>query len=202
MTYRISLREARDEYFRCNGFGPDGGYSARWVDFKLGSLPFPIPNSPSRKAAVPFHDLHHLVTGYATDFVGEREISAWELGAGCQRAWFAWQINLGGLGGGLLLAPRRVARAFARGLASDTLYGSDYDSLLDDGVDEVRTRLGLDRAPPPLGVRGAAWLALAGVTGIAWGLIQFALLLPLVPIGLVAGKLRAARSATVVTSTR
>ena len=43
-----SLREARDRYFSDNGFGPTGGYEDKWVDFKLGPLPFPFPNSPAR----------------------------------------------------------------------------------------------------------------------------------------------------------
>jgi hypothetical protein len=78
-----TLAHARDDYFRVNGFGANGGYDDAWVDFKLGPIPMPFPNTPSRKRAVRFHDLHHALTGYATDVRGEFEISAWEIGSGC-----------------------------------------------------------------------------------------------------------------------
>ncbi|HSO31503.1 MAG TPA: hypothetical protein VLT33_03275, partial [Labilithrix sp.] len=64
----LTMRAARALYFENNGFGADGGYGAAWVDFKLGPLPFPFPNTPQRIDAVKFHDLHHVLTGYDTDF--------------------------------------------------------------------------------------------------------------------------------------
>jgi hypothetical protein len=188
------MRAARDRYFADNGFGPDGGYGKPWVDFKFGRVPFPFPNTPARVAAVRFHDLHHVLTGYGTDLTGEFEISAWEIGAGCKRSWFAWQINLGGLGAGMLTAPRATARAFSRGLASDSLYGVEYESLLDERVDAVRARLRLDRPVAPLSTIGRLGLAFATVAGLVWGVVQLAVLLPLTPIGVLAG-MRAKRHA-------
>lgn len=141
-----SMREARKRYFEANGFGADGGYQAKWVHFKLGPLSLTIPNTASRVRAVAFHDLHHVVTGYATDYVGEFEISAWEIGAGCRDFWAAWFINLGGLTGGALLAPRRTWRAFVRGRNSVSLYGAALDSLLEQSVAEVRASTQLDTA--------------------------------------------------------
>jgi hypothetical protein len=185
-----SLLSARDDYFATNGFGADGGYADAWVDFKLGPIPFPFPNTAGRVAAVRFHDLHHVLTGYATDFLGELEISAWEIGAGCKRNLFAWQINLGGLGGGMLLAPRRTARAFFRGLASQTLYGAAYEPLLERSVAAVQQELKLDIPPALPGPLGWLSLLLATLVGIALGLFQFAVLLPLVPVGLFMNVLR------------
>src|SRR4051812_17637276 len=89
----LTLRAARDAYFTANGFGADGGYAAAWVDFKLGPVPLPFPNTASRVRAVGYHDLHHVLTGYRTDTVGEFLIAAWELGAGCERFFTAWQLN-------------------------------------------------------------------------------------------------------------
>jgi len=189
-----TMKNARDEYFRRNGFGPNGGYDEAWVDFKLGTVPFPFPNSPARKKAVPFHDLHHVVTGYTTDFRGEVEISAWEIGAGCKTVWFAWMINLGGLLAGMMIAPRATARAFARGLDSHTLYGESYDALLEQRVEDVKTRLGLSRPTPEVSARSVALLALATLGGLFSGLLQFAMMLPLVPFGLLAGHLRKHRT--------
>lgn len=192
----LSLRAARDEYFVRNGFGPDGGYSASWVDFKLGPIPFPFPNTKGRIAAVRFHDLHHLVTQYATDFLGELEISAWEIGAGCKGNLTAWAINLGGLGGGMWLAPRRTAAAFQRGLATRTLYGENYETLLNETLGSVRERLGLTQ-PVVATWSGRALLVAATLAGNALGLLLFAILLPLVPFGLLLNIPRAhARSTT------
>src|SRR5688572_7376869 len=92
-----SMSDARAAYFKANGFGADGGYSDAWVDFKLGPVPFPFPNTKARVRAVRYHDLHHVLTGYGTDILGEFEISAWEIGAGCKDFVAAWQLNLGGM---------------------------------------------------------------------------------------------------------
>lgn len=140
------MRVARDLYFAANAFGDHGGYDAAWVQFKLGPLPLSIPNTASRVRAVAFHDLHHVVTGYDTDMVGELEISAWEIGAGCRDYWAAWFINLGGLAGGLFAAPRRTFRAFVRGRHSVTLYGQDLDALLGRRVGDLRMQCRLSAA--------------------------------------------------------
>ena len=73
MTYddALSLRDARQRYFTANGF--DGSYSERWVKLKAGPFTFGFPNAPGRVRAVKLHDLHHVVTGYATDLIGEME---------------------------------------------------------------------------------------------------------------------------------
>ena len=57
-------------------------YDASVVKVTFWSITFPLPNPPSRQIAVRLHDLHHVVTGYGTDPVGEAEISAWELRRG------------------------------------------------------------------------------------------------------------------------
>src|SRR4051794_14211722 len=48
-----SLAQALRGYFDENGFGEDGGYSSAWVDFHLGPIPMPFPNTAARKRAVP-----------------------------------------------------------------------------------------------------------------------------------------------------
>ena len=94
-TDELTLREARARYFRENGFGEDGGYAKRWVEVQLGPIPFAFPNTQARVRAVLTHDLHHVVTGYATDLVGEAEIAAWVAAA----------LGLWGTSLALLLAP-------------------------------------------------------------------------------------------------
>ncbi len=188
------MLEARARYFAENGFGDDGGYGAKWVDFKLGPLPFPFPNSAARVRAVRYHDLHHVLTGYRTDFLGELEISAWEIGAGCKDFWAAWQLNLGGLAGGTLLIPRRTFRAFVRGRHAQSLYGLPLDELLGSTVGDVRAKLRVEAAPAATAGDVLAFLA-AFLVGFVVGLTTLALLLPLLPIGLIALNLRRATSA-------
>jgi hypothetical protein len=185
---RLTLAQARDEYFRANDFGPNGGYDDAWVDFKLGPIPMPFPNTPGRRRAVRFHDLHHVLTGYATDVRGEFEISAWEVGSGCARFWTAWQLNLSGLTGGLLACPRRTWRAFVRGRHSRNLYGGAvYDeALLARRVDEMQRELGLDAAVPPAMAGDALRMAVAAAAGLAVGGVMFVLMVPVAVVANVA----------------
>jgi hypothetical protein len=174
------MRAARDAYYVANGFPPDGGDSSRWVDFKLGPLPMPFPNTAPRKRAVRLHDLHHVLTGYRTDIVGEFEISAWELAAGCGEYSAAWFLDLTGLAGGVAFAPRRTWRAFLRGVSSRNLYaGAEYgDALLDRTVDAVRAELGMDNEPSGATGADALRFAVYVIAGSALGIAT----LPLVPI--------------------
>lgn len=185
----LTMRAARALYFENNGFGADGGYGAAWVDFKLGPLPFPFPNTPQRIDAVKFHDLHHVLTGYDTDFRGELEISAWEIAAGCKGYAAAWVLNLGGMAAGLFTCPVRVLDAFARGRRSRTLYGERFDPLLEQTVGALRADHVAEGSPPP-SAADALRFALACVAGLAVGLTLFALVVPLVPVGLVMSWLR------------
>jgi hypothetical protein len=190
---KVTMRDARAAYFTENGFGDDGGYGAKWVDFKLGPLPFPFPNTAARVRAVRYHDLHHVLTGYRTDFLGELEISAWEIGAGCKDFWAAWQLNLGGLAGGALMIPRRTFRAFVRGRHAESLYGLPLEELLDATVADVRAKLGVEAAPRATVADVLAFVGAVGV-GLAVGLLTFALVVPLLPVGLVALNVRRAVS--------
>ena len=139
-----TLVQARTRYFETNGFGADGGYNDAWVDFKLGPIPMPFPNTKSRLRAVRYHDLHHVLTGYETDVAGEFEISAWEIGSGCADHFAAWQLNLGGMAAGMFYMPKRIWKAFVRGRHSRNLYREQYDdALLARRVDEAQRSMSL-----------------------------------------------------------
>jgi hypothetical protein len=187
----LTMREARARYFRDNGFGEDGGYGDAWVDFKLGPVPFPFPNTPQRVKAVRYHDLHHVLTGYRTDFPGEVEISAWEIGAGCKDFIAAWQLNLSGMAAGPLFMPRRTLRAFIRGRHSETLYGLDYEPLLEQTVAEARRAMHVPDAAPRAGAADWILFVLALIAGWVIGLLSLAVFLPLLPLGLLTNFLRA-----------
>jgi hypothetical protein len=143
----LTMREAKQAMFQRAGIPADGGDSEAWVDFKLGPVPMPFPNTDARRRAVKLHDLHHVLTGYRTDIIGEFEISAWEIASGCGRFAVPWGLNLMGLTAGLLVAPRRTMRAFWRGARSSSLYTTlTHDEVIDLPVTEVGRRLTL---PPP-----------------------------------------------------
>jgi len=161
-----TLLQARTDLFARSGIAPDGGYADRWVHLKLGPIPLAIPNTTTRKDAVRFHDLHHPLTGYETNWAGEFEISAWEIASGCADKSFAWMINLQGLAGGTISWPRRTFRAFVRGLRTQNLYRERFDdALLASSLEDVRQRLGLDEegreASASEVLRFAMWAAIA-----------------------------------------
>ena len=145
-----TLGAARSHYYEVNGFGSDGGDALEWVPLKLWKLTLKIPNTEGRRKAVRIHDLHHVVTGYRTTWTGESEIAAWELASGCLQSPAATVLNAGALAIGLLVAPLKVARAWARGRKTANLYNQNgVDHLLTRTVDAMRAELGLDRPAPP-----------------------------------------------------
>ena len=160
----MSVGEARDVYFQANGFSL-AGYTDKWVKLKLGPIPIVFPNTQARRAAVKLHDLHHVATNYATTFIGEAEIGAWEIGAGCGRYYAAWFLNLSALGIGMWLSPRRVFRAFVRGRRSRSLYDRAFgDDLLAQSVGELRSKLALDQ--PHSGAKASDVAAFIGWLGV------------------------------------
>lgn len=142
-----SLREARDLFLAANCLSVDA-YTAPTFTIGVFGLQLKFPNTASRKRAVPLHDLHHVLTGYKTDWLGEAEIGAWELRAGCN-SFITYFLNGGGVLVGLFLSPRRVWRAFRAAKGQHTLYfdTQPYESLLQMTIGEARERLGI----PPQG---------------------------------------------------
>ena len=144
----LTLREARALYFERNGIPADGGYTRRWVKVTRNRLPLYLLNTAPRRRAVPYHDLHHVLTEYDTSNTGEAEISSWEVAAGTWPHWFALFIDLAGLSVGLLIAPSRTFYAFARGRRSQSLYAEPLsEELLSSQIGATRARLGIGRIP-------------------------------------------------------
>lgn len=179
----LPMIEARLLYFRANGFGDDGGYSKKIEWVKLGPLPIPVFNPPARVRALRFHDMHHVLTGYDTNWAGEFEIAGWELAQGCGDVWVAWLLNLGIVALGILVMPRRVARAFLRGRHSRNLYREGHRDLEHQSVADLRALAGLDRPTGAWRPRDLAWFAWILALATVWGLLQLALALaPLVAL--------------------
>lgn len=141
----MTLAEARALFFARAGLGADGGYGARWVRIDAKPVPIIFPNTACRIVATKLHDLHHIATGYGTDWIGEGEIAAWELAGGCGRHGWAWLLDAGAFTVGLFLAPRRMRAAFVRGLGARNLYhgGFPEEQLASVTVAALRERIGV-----------------------------------------------------------
>jgi ubiquinone biosynthesis protein Coq4 len=135
------VRAGRDHYLAENSLSTDS-YTARRFPIYVGSRAIYLPNP----GYLPWHDLHHVVTGYKTGLVGEAEISAYELRSGC-RSPFIIILCVGAMLIALFVAPRRVMRAWQSARGTRNLYRQDvpYDSLLEMKVEELRRMLGIPR---------------------------------------------------------
>jgi hypothetical protein len=136
-----SVGQAVDDYMTENGF-TIAEYSAKTVTLYAGPLSFRVPNPKARQEAVPLHDIHHVVTGFGTDVIGEGEQGIWELRAGCP-APIAIFLNGLAAAGGFLLSPKRIVRAFLSAKGASTLYASSIseESAKRMTVRELRRRL-------------------------------------------------------------
>jgi hypothetical protein len=139
----LTLREARDRFLSANGFRVED-YSAPTYALRFWRLSLRLPNTRAHRWATPLHDLHHILTGYGADWIGEAEISAWELRAGC-RTLDVYCLDIGGVVIGLFISPARVWHAFVRAKGQRTLYreSAPCESVLQMTVGEVRARLGI-----------------------------------------------------------
>lgn len=145
----LSVAEAVDVYLTENGFTLEQ-YDADVVTVTFWGINLRVPNPPQRKLAVRFHDLHHIVTGYGTDPVGEAEISAFELRRGVGVfGWYVRGIVLVGTAVGFVHSPRRTWRAWKAAGPTPALQRpsmAHYARLLELSVGELRTLFGVEQA--------------------------------------------------------
>lgn len=176
-----TLGEMRASFLAERGFD-DGEVVYKAVEWiKVAPVPIPIPNPPSRVQALKVHDVHHMVTGYGTDLPSEWAISGWEVGAGLHTNPVAWTFCLMGHAAGMVLAPRRTLRAFARGRQGRTFFDQDADAVFALTLDEARAFCGTDSPPPPVTAgdvtRAIGWAMLGVVTSLvpplAWAIARF-----------------------------
>jgi hypothetical protein len=151
LAAELSVEQGRDLYLTENGFTV-AAYDDPRTQASIFGLRFSVPNTPKHRWAIMLHDLHHVASGYGTDLVGEGEISAWELRSGLRPlGLYVGSIVLGGALFGLLIAPRRVLRAFLQGGSRRALFHRPdlgYDALLRMRIAELRSAL----AMPPHGL--------------------------------------------------
>ena len=134
-----TVRTGRDRYLEENSLSVES-YSARRFPIYVGRWPVYVPNP----GYLPWHDLHHVVTGYRTGLIGEAEISAYELRAGCGSV-MVFILCVGAILIAMFVAPRRVWRAWKRAKGAHTLYHTKlpYETLLEMSVADLRQQLGL-----------------------------------------------------------
>ena len=136
-----TVRAGRDRYLTENSLSTES-YTARRFPIYLGRQPVYVPNP----GFLPWHDLHHVVTGYRTGLIGEAEISAYELRAGCGSS-MVFILCVGAILITMFVAPRRVWRAWKHAKGARTLYHTEipYEDLLEMTVTDLRESLGLPR---------------------------------------------------------
>jgi len=147
----MTVREARDAYLAENGFTV-AAYEDKWTDASFFGIRFKVPNTERHRDAIMLHDLHHVVTGFGTDLLGEGEISAWEARRGLSALGpYVGGIVTSGALMGLLLGPRRTLRAWRKSEDRESLFplckardfGERYEALLSMTVGELRRQLGV-----------------------------------------------------------
>jgi len=136
-----TVRAGRDRYLAENRLTTDS-YTARRFPIYVGRRPIYLPNP----GYLPWHDLHHVATGYHTGLVGEAEISAYELRSGC-RSLLIFILCVGAILTALFVAPQRVIRAWKVAKGTRNLYRRNvsYDELLNMTVGELRDMLRIPR---------------------------------------------------------
>ncbi len=139
----MKIQEALSAFYEANQFGDDGGESSNWAWLKMGPITIPMYNPESRKQVLFLHDIHHLITGYGTDWRGESSVSAWEIATG---GWgnriYIWLIIFGAFIVGLFRFPRLSMEAFARGLRTKGLIQMNLpkQELLKSTIEELQIK--------------------------------------------------------------
>jgi len=146
----ISISEHLEKFYAEYHLGDEGGNQLSYVTIELfSSFKVYIPNWDNRRKAVLRHDIHHLLTGYKSELLGEFEIAAWEIASGCMNYFAAYLLNSGGLVLGMLIYPKPTFRAFILGCRTTNLYQQNInDSTLKNAtIEELKTRIGLNPLP-------------------------------------------------------
>lgn len=118
----MTTKEALIGFYKFNNLNLSADFESHCVRVYIGCILAPVPNLKARKKYLKFHDLHHIMTDYGIDRVGESEISAWELGSRSCRKPLISIMNLFALSTGFILKPKKVIEAFYSGCRSKNLY--------------------------------------------------------------------------------
>ncbi|CAI9687545.1 hypothetical protein HZQ11_09165 [Elizabethkingia anophelis] len=120
--FPLSVKEALIGFYKFNRLNLSKDFSSHCVRVYIGCILAPVPNISARRKYLKFHDIHHIITEYGIDRIGESEVSAWELGSRSCRKPIVSVMNLFALSTGFILSPAKVTSAFYRGCRSRNLY--------------------------------------------------------------------------------
>lgn len=146
----MTIQEGLREFYSINHFDEDGGANKTFGWIKVGPISYPIPNPDARKKALYLHDIHHLITGYSTKWIGETAISAWELATGgWGKNFFVWMIIMGAFMIGIIVYPASTFKAFIRGRHCRSVVGLKMSKkdLLQMNINDLKQRVGLIEDP-------------------------------------------------------
>jgi len=184
-TY-LPLREVLPSFYENYKLEKDGGKKESSVKIDLfAGIHFYIPNTNSRRKVLLKHDLHHIITGYKSNVIGETEISAWEVASGCNKYWTAWALDFYAMAWGVWFNPLGIFRAFVRGRRSKNLYGnhiSDRQSV-EMTLLELQTMLKLPNPDKPIKASFTDYLSFLFWLGMAGLFTLFSAIL--LPIGII-----------------
>lgn len=79
--FPLSVKEALIGFYKFNRLNLSNDFSSHCVRVYIGCILAPVPNIKARRKYLKFHDIHHIITEYGIDRIGESEVSAWELGS-------------------------------------------------------------------------------------------------------------------------
>lgn len=132
----MTVKEALIGFYKFNSLNLTEDFESHCVRVYIGCILAPVPNINARKKYLKFHDLHHIMSGYGIDRIGESEISAWELGSRSCRKPLISVMNLFALSTGFILSPQKVITAFYRGCRSRNLYYM-ADGISEEAIDQL-----------------------------------------------------------------
>ena len=146
----MKVSDYLEKFYQDYNLGDEGGNHLNYVRLKVFNFfNIYIPNWENRRRAVLRHDIHHLLTGYKSELLGEFEIAAWEIASGCMNYFAAYLLNSGGLLAGIFFYPRPTFRAFLIGCRTTNLYQLNIDdkTLKNSTIDDLKKQLGLEPLP-------------------------------------------------------
>lgn len=141
-----TIQTALNEFFAQYNLGEDGGLNDDWAYMDMMWFRIPFPNTAARKKALVYHDVHHLTTGYKSNWQGEAEVGAWEISTGCGPYKAALFLDSGAMAVGMIFYPVKTFHAFIRGQRTRNLYLNTYtrEQLMPMRIAEVQQLLGLN----------------------------------------------------------
>lgn len=135
----MDVRSALEEYYSFQPYLSDDKRDNTYITFYLGKWDLKVPNFKSSEKKIINHDLHHIITGYGTDRIGEGEVAAWQLGTGILFQPIGMAYSLAGLFTGLLLSFNRTDKAFKVGRRNCNLYSVNVSEIINSDIAKIKT---------------------------------------------------------------